>query len=90
MRIIANEGGVASKQNLHIGNPHNDLSVRQAAEIMLETRAPWTAYAAAAARVQLVDVSATKYYGGLSGCTKPRALDRPIPRRSLSGRRAST
>jgi nucleoside-diphosphate-sugar epimerase len=63
MRIIANEGGVASSKIYNIGNPHNDLSVRQLAEIMLETARSMDAYAAAAARVQLVDVSATKYYG---------------------------
>jgi nucleoside-diphosphate-sugar epimerase len=63
MRIIANEGRVASGKIYNIGNPHNDLSVRQLAEIMLETARSMDAYAAAAARVQLVDVSATKYYG---------------------------
>jgi len=63
MRIIGNEGGVASGKIYNIGNPHNDLSVRQLAEIMLETARSMDAYAAAAARVQLVDVSATKYYG---------------------------
>jgi nucleoside-diphosphate-sugar epimerase len=63
MRIIANAGGVASGKIYNVGNPKNDLSVRQLAEIMLEIARSIDAYASAAARVRLVDVSATKYYG---------------------------
>src|SRR6202167_4184728 len=44
MRIIANEGGVASSKIYNIGNPHNDLSVRQLAELMLETARGMDAY----------------------------------------------
>ena len=62
MRIIANEGGIASGKIYNIGNPRNDLSVRQLAEIMLEIARSIDAYASAAARVRLVEVSATKYY----------------------------
>ena len=63
MRIIANKEGIASGRIYNIGNPHNDLSVRQLAEVMLQSALSMEAYAAAAARVQLVDVSAKKYYG---------------------------
>jgi nucleoside-diphosphate-sugar epimerase len=63
MRIIANQEGIASGKIYNIGNPRNDLSVRQLAEIMLEAARSMEAYSAAAARVQLVDVSANKYYG---------------------------
>jgi nucleoside-diphosphate-sugar epimerase len=63
MRIIANKDGIASGKIYNIGNPHNDLSVRQLAEVMLQSALSMEAYAAAAARVQLVDVSAKKYYG---------------------------
>jgi nucleoside-diphosphate-sugar epimerase len=63
MRIIANQGGIASGKIYNIGNPHNDLSVRQLAEIMLQAARSMEPYSAAAARVQLVDVSANKYYG---------------------------
>jgi nucleoside-diphosphate-sugar epimerase len=63
MRIIANKEGIASGKIYNIGNPHNDLSVRQLAEVMLQSARSMEAYAAAAARVQLVDVSAKKYYG---------------------------
>ena len=63
MRIIANKEGIASGKIYNIGNPHNDLSVRELAEVMLQNARSMEAYAAAAARVQLVDVSAKKYYG---------------------------
>ena len=63
MRIIANKEGIASGKIYNIGNPHNDLSVRELAQVMLETARSMQAYSSAAARVQLVDVSATKYYG---------------------------
>jgi nucleoside-diphosphate-sugar epimerase len=63
MRIIANREGIASGKIYNIGNPRNDLSVRQLAETMLKAARSMEAYSAAAARVQLVDVSANKYYG---------------------------
>jgi nucleoside-diphosphate-sugar epimerase len=63
MRIIANKGGIASGKIYNIGNPRNDLSVRELAQLMLESARAMDAYSAAAARVRLVDVSATKYYG---------------------------
>jgi nucleoside-diphosphate-sugar epimerase len=63
IRIIANQEGVASGMIYNIGNPHNDLSVRQLAELMLKTARSMDAYSAAAARVKLVDVTATRYYG---------------------------
>jgi nucleoside-diphosphate-sugar epimerase len=63
MRIIANKGSIASGKIYNIGNPHNDLSVRQLAEVMLQTARSMDAYSSAAARVRLVEVSATKYYG---------------------------
>ncbi len=63
MRIIANPGGVASGKIYNIGNPRNDLSVRQLAELMLEIARSLEPYAETARRVRLVEVSAEKYYG---------------------------
>jgi nucleoside-diphosphate-sugar epimerase len=63
MRIIANKENIASGKIYNIGNPHNDLSVRQLAEAMLQTARSMDAYSSAAAHVRLVEVSATKYYG---------------------------
>jgi nucleoside-diphosphate-sugar epimerase len=63
MRIIANKGGIASGKIYNIGNPRNDLSVRQLAELMLEVAVSIEPYAETARRVRLVEVSAEKYYG---------------------------
>lgn len=63
MRIIANPGGIASGKIYNIGNPRNDLSVRQLAEMMLEVARTIDAYAASARSVRLVEVSSEKYYG---------------------------
>jgi len=63
MRIIGNRDGVATGKIYNVGNPSNDLSVRQLAELMLETARTLPAYADTAARVKLIEVSAEKYYG---------------------------
>jgi nucleoside-diphosphate-sugar epimerase len=63
MRIIENRGGVASGKIYNVGNPSNDLSVRQLAELMLEVARSIDAYAESARRVRLVEVSSEKYYG---------------------------
>ncbi|HUK02627.1 MAG TPA: bifunctional UDP-4-keto-pentose/UDP-xylose synthase [Steroidobacteraceae bacterium] len=63
MRIIANKDKIASGHIYNVGNPRNDLSVRELAELMLRTAKTIDAYAESAAHVQLVEVSAEKYYG---------------------------
>ncbi|HTY49512.1 MAG TPA: bifunctional UDP-4-keto-pentose/UDP-xylose synthase [Steroidobacteraceae bacterium] len=63
MRIIANRDGIATGKIYNVGNPHNDLSVRLLAELMLQTANSMPAYAPYAARVQLVEVTADSYYG---------------------------
>ena len=63
MKILANEGGVASGQIYNIGNPANDYSVRELARMMLELAAAYPEYRDNAARVELVEVAADDYYG---------------------------
>jgi nucleoside-diphosphate-sugar epimerase len=63
IRIIANPGGVASGQIYNIGNPKNNYSVRQLAEMMLELAAGIPEYAEQARKVKLVKTTAGKYYG---------------------------
>jgi len=63
MKIIENRGGVASGSIYNIGNPKNNVSVRELAETMLELARGLPEYRRAAARVKLVTVSAGKYYG---------------------------
>jgi nucleoside-diphosphate-sugar epimerase len=63
MTIIANPGGVASGRIYNIGNPANNFSVRELAEMMLAIARRIPEYRDSAARVTLVDTSAEAYYG---------------------------
>ncbi|MBS0325379.1 MAG: bifunctional UDP-4-keto-pentose/UDP-xylose synthase [Proteobacteria bacterium] len=62
-RIIANERGVASGKIYNIGNPANNYSVRELAQMMLSLAARYPEYRDSAAQVRIVDVTAGEYYG---------------------------
>jgi nucleoside-diphosphate-sugar epimerase len=62
-RILVNEGRQADGRIYNIGNPANDLSVRELAELMLKTAAERPEYREYARRVELRDTSAGDYYG---------------------------
>ncbi|MGH8801453.1 MAG: bifunctional UDP-4-keto-pentose/UDP-xylose synthase, partial [Casimicrobiaceae bacterium] len=63
VKIIANDGGIASGKIYNIGNPANNYSVRELAQMMLALAARYPEYRASAAQVRIVDVSAGDYYG---------------------------
>jgi nucleoside-diphosphate-sugar epimerase len=63
MKIIENKDGVASGRIYNIGNPKNNFSVRELAEMMLELAKTYPEYRRNAAKVKLVSTSAAKYYG---------------------------
>ncbi len=63
MRIIVNRDGCADARIFNIGNPANDVSVRELAGMLLGLVKTYPAYASLAARVKLVDVSSNAYYG---------------------------
>ncbi len=63
LAILRNEGGCASRRIYNIGNPANDLSVRELATRMLALAATLPEYRERAARVRLVETSAEAYYG---------------------------
>jgi nucleoside-diphosphate-sugar epimerase len=63
MKIIGSQDGRADGKIYNIGNPDNDLSVRELAEGMLGLAGEFPEYARSAARVSLVDVSSEQYYG---------------------------
>lgn len=63
MKIIANERGIASGKIYNIGNPANNFSVRELAQMMLALAARYPEYRDSAAQVEIVDVSAGDYYG---------------------------
>jgi nucleoside-diphosphate-sugar epimerase len=63
MRIIENREGGATGKIYNIGNPANDLAVRELAELMLEIAREFPEYQRGAERVDLVEVSSGAYYG---------------------------
>jgi nucleoside-diphosphate-sugar epimerase len=63
MKIIENAEGHASGKIYNIGNPKNDLSVRELAELMLDIAKEFPEYKPGAAKVTLEEVPAVQYYG---------------------------
>jgi len=63
MKIIENRAGVASGRIYNIGNPANNFSVRELAQMMLKLAADYPEYRASASEVRLVDTTAADYYG---------------------------
>lgn len=63
VRIIRNEGGKATGNIYNIGNPANDLSIRELAELMLKIAKEHPEYRELADKVELIDTSANDYYG---------------------------
>src|SRR5258707_15465782 len=52
MKIIENKGGVASGRIYNVGNPKNNYSVRELAEMMLELARAYPEYGRNAAKVK--------------------------------------
>ena len=63
VRIIANDGGIASGKIYNIGNPSNNFSIRELATMMLALAAEYPEYADSAKLVELVETSSGTYYG---------------------------
>ena len=63
MKIIDNPGGIASGKIYNIGNPANNYSVRDLAQMMLTMAAQYPEYRDSAAAVRIVDTTAAAYYG---------------------------
>jgi len=63
MKIIENKDGKASGQIYNIGNPANNYSIRELADMMLTLAAEYPEYAAGAQKVRIVETSSGAYYG---------------------------
>src|SRR5438309_518390 len=63
MSIIANKNGIASGKIFNIGNPKNNISVRELAETMVKLAHEYPEYDAAAKMVRIVKTTAERYYG---------------------------
>ena len=63
MKILENSNGVADGGIFNIGNPANDLSVRQLAEALVAAVAAHPNFGEKARQTPIVDVSSGEYYG---------------------------
>jgi len=63
MAIIANKNGIASRRIFNIGNPKNNISVRELAQSMVKLALEYPEYRAAARKVRIVKTTADRYYG---------------------------
>jgi nucleoside-diphosphate-sugar epimerase len=63
MKIIANKDGIATGKIYNVGNPRNNCSVRELAEMMVKLALQYPEYEGSARRVKLVPVAAKDYYG---------------------------
>jgi nucleoside-diphosphate-sugar epimerase len=63
LRIIENRNGIATRKIYNIGNPENDYSVRELADMMLALAKTYPEYREPAKAVTIVDTTASEYYG---------------------------
>jgi nucleoside-diphosphate-sugar epimerase len=63
VRIIENKDNAADSRIFNIGNPGNDMSVRELAQTLIELIKTYPKYAKLAENVKLVTVTSTDYYG---------------------------
>jgi nucleoside-diphosphate-sugar epimerase len=63
MRIIENRGNSADNRIFNIGNPANDVSIKELAEMLISLVRTYPDYAAAADAVRIVPVRSSEYYG---------------------------
>jgi len=63
MKILENRGGKADGGIFNIGNPANDISVRELAEKLVEAVAGHPGFGAKARETRLLEVSSRDYYG---------------------------
>jgi nucleoside-diphosphate-sugar epimerase len=63
VRIIANKDGIASGKIYNIGNPLNNYSIRELANMLLAAAAEYPEYRENAKKVKLVETTSAGYYG---------------------------
>lgn len=63
LRIIENREDCAEHRIFNIGNPNNNASIRELAELLIQQIKTYPHYAEYAHKTKLVDVSADEYYG---------------------------
>jgi len=63
LKIIANDNAIATGKIYNIGNPANNVSVRELATMMLDLALTYPEYRSSAERVTIVETTSADYYG---------------------------
>jgi len=63
IRIIENKDHAADSRIFNIGNPKNDISIRELAETLIELIKTYPKYATLAENVKLITIKSGEYYG---------------------------
>jgi len=63
MRIIENPNDIANSKIYNIGNPANNVSIRELAQRMLAIASEYDEYRPSGSRVEIVDTTSGSYYG---------------------------
>jgi nucleoside-diphosphate-sugar epimerase len=63
MKMIENGSGTASGKIYNVGNPRNNYSVRELAQMMLDLALTYPEYRDSARQVRLVETTSAAYYG---------------------------
>jgi len=63
IKIIENKDGAADQQIFNVGNPYNEISVKDFAELLIKLIKEYPAYADAATKTELIITPAEAYFG---------------------------
>lgn len=63
LKIIENKNGCADRAIFNIGNPKNDISIRELAELLIELINTYPNYASYAKKTRLKTIHSANYYG---------------------------
>ena len=63
LRIIENKEGCADGRIFNVGNPKNDFSIRELAELLIKIVKTYPDYATLAAQTKLIEIDGAQYYG---------------------------
>lgn len=63
LKIIENKEGCANSRIFNIGNPKNDVSIKELAELLLNLAKTFPRYAEQVKKIKIVTVNSTDYYG---------------------------
>ncbi len=63
MKILENKDGKADGQIFNVGNPHNDLSIKDLAEQLIKAVGQYPGYEDIAKKTRIINVNSDAYYG---------------------------